>query len=82
MGFLTSANSNVKTGRITTPVNIDNQAEKTDWGLVLGGGVSYKLSNGGAILVDLRYEMGLSKVDKLNTDLRNKGMGLTIGYRF
>jgi hypothetical protein len=82
LGFLTSANSNIKTGKISTPIDIDNQAEKTDWGIVIGGGVSYKLANGGAILAELRYEMGLAKVDKLDPDLRNKGMGLTIGYRF
>ena len=82
IGFLTSANSNIKTGKITTSVDIDNLAEKADWGIVFGGGVSYKLANGGAILAELRYEMGLSKVDKQNPDLRNKGMGLTIGYRF
>jgi hypothetical protein len=82
MGFLASVNSNVKTGKISTPINIDNQAEKTDWGIVFGGGVSFKLANGGAILAELRYEMGLAKVDKLDPDLRNKGMGITIGYRF
>lgn len=82
IGFLTSASSNIKTGKITTSVDMDNLAEKTDWGIVFGGGVSYKLANGGAILVELRYEMGLSKVNKQDPDLRNKGMGLTIGYRF
>jgi hypothetical protein len=82
LGYLASANSNVKAGKITTPVDIDNQAEKTDWGVIFGGGVIYKLGNGGAILAELRYEMGLSKVDKQDPDLRNKGMGLTIGYRF
>ena len=82
MGFLTSVNSDVKTGRITTPVDIENQAEKTDWGVIIGGGVSYKLSNSSAIIAELRYQMGLSKVDKQDPDLRNKGMGLTIGYRF
>lgn len=82
MGFLTSVNSDVKTGRITTPVDIENQAEKTDWGVIIGVGVSYKLSNSSAIIAELRYQMGLSKVDKQDPDLRNKGMGLTIGYRF
>lgn len=82
LGYLTSAYSNVKAGSITSPVDIDNQAEKTDWGVIFGGGVSYKLNNGGAILAELRYEMGLKKVDKQDPDLRNKGMGLTIGYRF
>lgn len=82
IGFLTSANSNIKTGKITTSADMNNLAEKTDWGIVLGGGVTYKLGNGGAILAELRYEMGLSKIDKQDTGLRNKGMGLTIGYRF
>lgn len=82
MGVLTSANSNLKTGKTTTRIDIDNQAEKTDWGAILGVGVSYKLNNGNAIIAELRYQMGLSEVDKQDTDLRNKGMGLTIGYRF
>lgn len=82
IGFLTSAHSNIKTGSITTPVDINSQAEKTDWGLVFGGGVSYNLVNGGAIIAELRYQMGLNKVDAQDPGLRNKGMGITLGYRF
>ena len=82
MEFLTSANSNVKTGTISSTTDIDNQAEKTSWGVMFGGGVSFKLNNGRAIIAELRYEMGLSKVDKQDPDLRNKGMGITIGYQF
>jgi len=81
-GFLTSAYSNVKTGGITTPVDISSQAEKTDLSTIFGVGTSYNLENGGAIIAELRYQMGISKVDKSDTDLRNKGMGITIGYRF
>jgi hypothetical protein len=82
IGFLTSAHSNIKTGGKTTSIDIQNQADKSDWGLIFGGGVSYKLGNGGAIIGELRYQMGLNGVDKQDTDLRNKGMGLTLGYRF
>jgi hypothetical protein len=82
LGFLTSAHTNIKTGNGTSSADIDNQAEKTDLGAVFGGGVSYKLNSGGAIIAELRYQMGLNKIDKLDPDLRNKGMGLTIGYRF
>jgi opacity protein-like surface antigen len=82
LGFLTSAHSNVKTGSITTPVDINSQAEKTDWGIIFGGGVSYNLANGGAIIAELRYQMGLNKVDTQDPGLRNKGMGITLGYRF
>ncbi len=82
MEFLTSANSTVKTGAISIDTDLENQAEKTSYGFMFGGGVSYKLNNGGSILAELRYEMGLSKVDKQDADLRNKGMGITIGYQF
>jgi hypothetical protein len=82
IGYLTSANSKMKTGNITTNKELDNQAEKADWGFIFGGGVSYKLSDDGAIIAELRYQMGLTEVDKNVPDLRNKGMGITIGYRF
>jgi hypothetical protein len=81
-GYLTSANSKVKLGGTTSNENIENVAEKFDTGVVLGGGVKYKLGNGGAIIAELRYEMGLSKIDKKDPDLRNKGIGITLGYRF
>jgi hypothetical protein len=81
-GFLTSANSRLKADNKTSPVEIERQAEKADLGVIFGGGLIYKLSNGGAIISELRYEMGLSKIDKQDPDLRNKGFGLTVGYRF
>ncbi|MCE5346306.1 MAG: PorT family protein [Bacteroidales bacterium] len=81
-GYLTSADSDIKIGDTTKDVDIDNQVEKNDWGFVFGGGVSYNLTNGGAIVTELRYEMGLGKIDKQNPDLRNKVIGLSIGYRF
>jgi opacity protein-like surface antigen len=82
LGFLTSAYSNVKTGDITTPIDINDQAKKTDMGIILGVGTSYKLANGRAIIAEMRYQMGLSQIDENDTDLRNKGMGITLGYRF
>jgi hypothetical protein len=82
LGYLTSAHSNIKNGSNTAAVDIEKQAEKTDLGVILGGGVIYKLANGGAVIAELRYQMGLNQIDKLDPDLRNKGMGLTLGYRF
>jgi hypothetical protein len=81
LGYLTSAHSNLNNAN-NSAVDIENQAEKIDWGVIIGGGVTYKLGNGGAIIAELRYQMGLNKIDKEDTDLRNKGMGITIGYRF
>ena len=82
LGFLTSAKSNTKIGGNTTTTNIDSQAEKQDWGFTFGGGVSRKLNNGGAIIAELRYEMGCNKIDKQAPGIRNKVIGLSIGYCF
>lgn len=81
-GFLTSVHAKSRSGGNTTSVDINDQAEKSDWGVIIGGGISKKLSNGSAVTADLRYDMGLSEVDKENPDLRNKGIGIVIGYMF
>lgn len=81
-GYLLSAKSKTKIGDETTDENIDNQTEKSDFGALLGGGVKYRLAHGRSLSAELRYEMGLAKIDKQDPDLRNKGLGLTIGYSF
>jgi len=81
-GFLTSVHAKSRSQGITTSIDINDQAEKSDWGVIFGGGISKKLSNGSAITAELRYDMGLSKVDKENPDLRNKGFGIVLGYMF
>ncbi|HOW08496.1 MAG TPA: porin family protein [Bacteroidales bacterium] len=81
-GFLTSVHAKSRFDGNTTSVDINDQAEKNDWGVVFGGGISKELRNGTAVTADLRYDMGLSKVDKENPDLRNKGFGIVIGYMF
>jgi hypothetical protein len=82
LGYLASVHSNLKSEGTTTRLDINEQAEKSDWGAIFGGGVTYNLRNGGALVFDLRYQMGLSKIDKEDPDLRNKGAGIVIGYRF
>ena len=81
-GFLTSVHAKSRFDGNTTSVDINDQAEKNDWGVIFGGGISKRLPGGTAVTADLRYDMGLSKVDKENPDLRNKGIGIVIGYMF
>lgn len=81
-GFLTSVHAKSHSEGNNTSVDINDQAEKSDWGVIFGGGISKKLSNGSSVNADLRYDMGLSRVDKENPDLRNKGVGIVIGYMF
>jgi hypothetical protein len=81
-GYLVSANSKITVGNETNSEDIENQVEKSDFGAIFGGGVKYKLENGRAICAELRYEMGLARIDKQDPDIRNKGIGLTLGYNF
>jgi hypothetical protein len=57
IGFLTSANSNIKTGNITTSVDIDNLAEKADWGIIFGGGylTNYQMEELLSLSSDIRW---------------------------
>jgi hypothetical protein len=81
-GYLVSAKAKTTAGSSTEDQNIEDQTEKSDFGAIFGGGVRYNLSNGASIYTELRYEMGLAKIDKQDPDLRNKSIGITIGYRF
>ena len=45
-------------------------------------GIIHELKGSGAIVGEIRYEMGLKAIDKQDSELRNKGLNLTIGYRF
>jgi hypothetical protein len=81
-GYLTSTHSRINSGAEDYPADLNDQAEKFDAGAVFGGGIIYKLENGKAITGELRYEMGLKSIDKLDTGLRNKGLGISVGYRF
>jgi hypothetical protein len=80
--YLVSARSRLTVGSSTNSENIDGQAEKSDFGALFGGAISYRLNNGSAITAELRYQMGLAKIDKDDPDLRNKGIGITLGYSF
>lgn len=78
--YLKESESEVKESGITTINDYENESNEFDWGLVFGGEIS-RVFNKGELFFDLRYEMGLSDVSK-NEDIKNKVIGLGIGYRF
>lgn len=80
--YLISADYKVKENGETSVTDVTDDSVKDDLGIVLGGGLSYKLKNGNAIYTDLRYDMGLYEISNVNSDLRNKAINLGIGYRF
>jgi hypothetical protein len=73
---LLSASDNSET------TNIKNEAEDYDMGVSFGGGATYVLNTRNELFIDLRYDMGLSEVLSTDNSLRNKTIGLSIGYRF
>lgn len=81
MGYLLSSSSRISIGSETRSVEM-NQMENLDYGAVFGTGLIYKLNNGKAIVGELRCEMGMASTGKADPDLRNKGIGITAGYRF
>lgn len=81
-GYLLSAHSGTNVGDITTISDIESNVEKSDIGLVFGGGVFRELENGNQINLGLRYEMGLKQIDTEDADLRNKMVGFNLAYKF
>ncbi len=49
----------------------------TDFGLIIGAGVDF-----GKLTVDLRYNLGLTKIPEEDDDVKNKAISLMIGYSF
>lgn len=78
--YLKSAEYEIEENGTTTTDDYKDFSNKSDWGLVFGGEVTRKI-NKGEIFFDLRYEMGLTDVLK-NDDIKNKVIGLGLGYRF
>ena len=80
-GYLVKANYKVKSEGTTENTDITDNSVRNDWGVVFGGGVSHTIGKG-SVFADLRYDMGLFKIDNSNSDLRNKSVSLCIGYNF
>lgn len=78
--YLRKAEAEVETLGITTVSDIEDNTNDSDWGMVLGGEVA-RVFEKGELFFDVRYEMGLSDVAKDN-DIKNKVIGLGIGFRF
>jgi hypothetical protein len=81
IGYLVSSSARIHIGDETSPAEM-NHPENFDYGAVFGTGLIYKLNNGKSVIGELRYEMGMARTDKADPDLRNKGIGITAGYRF
>jgi hypothetical protein len=63
----------------TEEIDIGNQVESIDFGVAMGGGIER-----GRLVIDVRYTLGLSDIDKDKTDAtttKNRTIAVTVGYR-
>ena len=59
-----------------------NVYEASDLGLVLGGGLHYKLGKTNWLIVDVRYGFGLMDIAKGSTVMNNRTWSFNLGYSF
>ncbi len=74
LGFLTSA----KTNYMGDKEDVKDNVKGGDFAWLLGA--TYELKNG--FLADIRFVKGLSDISDNDSDIKNTGIQLTVGYRF
>ena len=79
--YLNKSESEIEVDGVTTVTDFEDDADESDYGMIFGGEVSRALVKG-ELFLDLRYEMGLNDISVIDKDLRNKVIGIGIGYRF
>lgn len=80
IGILVRARTRTDFGSSTEELDIKDDVETLDFGVVVGGGVEF-----GSIVVDGRYTHGFSDIDKDTSDavkMNNRALSLTVGIKF
>ena len=80
VAVLLRARTRAAFGGSTEEIDIGEDVETLDWGVVVGGGVEL-----GAIVMDFRYTHGLRDIDADRSDevkVRNRVVSFTAGLRF
>jgi hypothetical protein len=81
IGFLLTAKYSPASG---SDMDVKNDYKSTDFGLIGGVGAEYPIGSG-KLLIDIRYDAGLSKVVKLTSvpdQIKNSAITFLAGYGF
>ena len=70
-----------RNGESVQSVKTDPNIKSSDFGWWLGGGVEFPVA-GRKFNADLRYSRGIMEADKVNSDLRNKSLSVSLGFWF
>lgn len=81
LGMLVDAKEEIKLNGNTDENNITSNAKNIDSGISFGGGYQFPIK-GITAFIDLRYDLGLNKINDHNDDLRNKTLALNVGMFF
>lgn len=80
--LLLNAKSRVDVAGNITTTNQNDYFKKSDFGLTLGGGVQFPVKSN-TFQIDLRYDLGLSRVTPVSAnDYNTKALNLSIGLLF
>jgi hypothetical protein len=82
IGFKMSAKGSAEANGRSGEEDIEG-VKSTDIGLVVGGGLEYKLTSG-RLLFDVRYEAGLTSINDTADarDIKNAALSFMVGYGF
>lgn len=79
-GVRVRARTRTDFGGATEEIDISDEVERTDLTVIAGGGVEFR-----ALVVDARYSLGLSDIDKDKTDAvtaSTRAFAFTVGVKF
>lgn len=86
-GYLVHANFTGKLGeKMVKRENIIDGLERSDYGIVLGGGIETPIRPGFGVVLDVKYQIGMRDINKDpqvlgHTDpIRNKGLVMSMGF--
>lgn len=89
VGFSVSSESEVNaTARSGGQSNSETQTEdedieSTDFGAVIGGGISYSVGSGNSLLLDVRFNPSFTSLDPdTDLDTQNQAITVNVGYSF
>ena len=80
MAFAVRAKARSSFSGAATEIDIMDEIKRFDFGVAMGGGVEF-----GSLVVDGRYTLGLTDIDKDTSDstkTKNRAISITAGFRF
>jgi len=65
--------------------DVKDSFKKLDFGLIIGAGLQLDVGESGSILIDVRYNLGLSNINDIQestTQMKNRGISFSAGFLF